>query len=454
MKKFKFLSAILSFMVFIGAFAACNPNTSSQNPAPGHTCESVCETCGKCTDSDCTETACADKCQGHHTCESVCETCGKCTDAECTEAACADKCQGHHTCQNACAICNKCTNVECTETVCADKCQGHHEQKACATCNKCTDLDCTEEGCEEKCYGHVVADPNWDTFELNLMSFNITSSELNEADADGAGVESWTSRKEAVVDFLNNSGANVIALQEVEERDIESLNQRLYLEQNLAGKYEMIYFHKYVSLAIVYDRTVFNLVRQEHYWLSDTPDVESPCWEDDSQYRMAATLVLEHRATGETVRAVNTQAPAIAGTISKQLNIKCLDLIMQRSFSGDNDPFTVLLGDFNTVPGEYGYVPTADKLQDCRVAAETSKTRDYNTVNDYGDRFDVSPTPDTVRQTDFCFVPNSGTVKVLTYEVRTDRFGDTDNNYLSDHFAIQTTVRIYSDADRAWTEFY
>ena len=30
-----------------------------------------------------------------HTCESVCEECGKCTDAECTEAACADKCEGH-----------------------------------------------------------------------------------------------------------------------------------------------------------------------------------------------------------------------------------------------------------------------------------------------------------------------------------------------------------------------
>lgn len=30
-----------------------------------HTCESVCETCGGCTDTDCTETACATKCPGH-----------------------------------------------------------------------------------------------------------------------------------------------------------------------------------------------------------------------------------------------------------------------------------------------------------------------------------------------------------------------------------------------------
>ena len=32
-----------------------------------------------------------------HTCESVCDECGKCEDATCTEAACADKCQGHET---------------------------------------------------------------------------------------------------------------------------------------------------------------------------------------------------------------------------------------------------------------------------------------------------------------------------------------------------------------------
>lgn len=30
-----------------------------------------------------------------HTCESVCETCGGCTDAACTETACATKCAGH-----------------------------------------------------------------------------------------------------------------------------------------------------------------------------------------------------------------------------------------------------------------------------------------------------------------------------------------------------------------------
>ncbi|MBR2985785.1 MAG: hypothetical protein IKC58_04225, partial [Clostridia bacterium] len=32
---------------------------------PAHECESVCPTCGKCLDKDCTEAACAEKCEGH-----------------------------------------------------------------------------------------------------------------------------------------------------------------------------------------------------------------------------------------------------------------------------------------------------------------------------------------------------------------------------------------------------
>ncbi len=72
------------------------------DPLPAHSCESVCEICGKCQDLDCTEPACSDKCGGHgtdtppsHSCESVCEICGKCQDPDCTEPACSDKCEGH-----------------------------------------------------------------------------------------------------------------------------------------------------------------------------------------------------------------------------------------------------------------------------------------------------------------------------------------------------------------------
>ena len=62
-----------------------------------HVCEHVCPVCGKCTDPDCDDPACADKCLGHgavHICEHTCPICGKCTDYGCDDPVCADKCGG------------------------------------------------------------------------------------------------------------------------------------------------------------------------------------------------------------------------------------------------------------------------------------------------------------------------------------------------------------------------
>ena len=91
---------VLLFTIVI-MLASCDLSAIlGSNQTPAHSCESWCLECGKCTDADCDEDICADKCQGHtppaHVCESKCDDCGKCTDADCDEDICADKCQGHN----------------------------------------------------------------------------------------------------------------------------------------------------------------------------------------------------------------------------------------------------------------------------------------------------------------------------------------------------------------------
>ena len=114
------------------AFFLSNRTIGAQLTIPGitfpnapHTCESKCDKCGKCLDAECTESVCAEKCEGHaHECESVCATCGKCQDAECTETVCAEKCACHE-CESVCEHCGGCTDAECTQAACATKCPGH-----------------------------------------------------------------------------------------------------------------------------------------------------------------------------------------------------------------------------------------------------------------------------------------------------------------------------------------
>ena len=142
MKKSRILTIIALVLVAMLSFTACGLFQDQPTPTPeAHVCESVCSECGYCLDADCTDAACATKCQGHktpdedpvdpaHKCEHVCETCGLCLDADCTDAACASKCQGHevapaHKCESVCEECGKCTDADCTESVCAEKCEGH-----------------------------------------------------------------------------------------------------------------------------------------------------------------------------------------------------------------------------------------------------------------------------------------------------------------------------------------
>ena len=100
----KLLAILLIAMMLVFTLASCDffelppetTTTTTEKNEP-HVCEHACEECGKCLDSECTEAACADKCEGHvppHVCEHACEECGKCLDTECAE--CTDKCEGHH----------------------------------------------------------------------------------------------------------------------------------------------------------------------------------------------------------------------------------------------------------------------------------------------------------------------------------------------------------------------
>ena len=135
---------LLSICIFIGCFGCA-----------AHDCAYPCESCGLCLNSDCQESACVKKCQGHHACTNACPDCGLCANENCKEPVCQEKCQGHHTCSNICPDCGLCINKRCKEAVCAEKCQGHHIcANTCPDCGLCFNSNCTETVCAEKCPGH------------------------------------------------------------------------------------------------------------------------------------------------------------------------------------------------------------------------------------------------------------------------------------------------------------
>lgn len=57
-----------------------------------HNCAHICPRCSKCNDTDCTHSACADKCECGHICADECPKCGKCL-TDCAEEHCEQKCE-------------------------------------------------------------------------------------------------------------------------------------------------------------------------------------------------------------------------------------------------------------------------------------------------------------------------------------------------------------------------
>ena len=57
-----FTALLITTMILMAS--SCFNNNPANDPV--HKCESCCSTCGKCTDKDCTEDACKDKCDGGH----------------------------------------------------------------------------------------------------------------------------------------------------------------------------------------------------------------------------------------------------------------------------------------------------------------------------------------------------------------------------------------------------
>lgn len=87
----KLFTVIMVVSVLLCSLTACD------NTPQTHVCGHVCETCKKCTDANCTNEVCAEKCQGHSmsACTHICPECSKCLSDDSTDSACADKCLGH-----------------------------------------------------------------------------------------------------------------------------------------------------------------------------------------------------------------------------------------------------------------------------------------------------------------------------------------------------------------------
>lgn len=264
--------------------------------------------------------------------------------------------------------------------------------------------------------------------KYTVMTFNIRYLDGDKNSEIEA--RRWDNRKAAVCNFMLESGAGIIGINEIQA------SQYFDVKAALADKYEVIWYASYPDAnpqgnAVAYDRTVWQLVgTPEHFWLSPTPDKQSSGWETN-HYRSCINALFEHIETGARLNVFVTHLDH-----KKEADmVNGISLILEKISESEYPVY--LCGDFNCTPGSKAYNIAAGAMQDAQKVALDSD--EGSTFNSWGEITDAEK-----YIIDYCFFSKNNVV-VKTYDICDGRWGANNENLLSDHKPVLVTVDIQSD---------
>ena len=269
---------------------------------------------------------------------------------------------------------------------------------------------------------------NLDVISTKSLNTTVMSFNIRNETGESLEINNWDNRKEAVYSFILNCGASIIGMQEVKK------SQYTDLKAGISDKYEVIWYAAYTGSngagnAVAYDKSVWQVVgTPEHFWLSPTPDVQSKGWQT-SHYRSCINILFEHIETGAKFNVFATHLDH-RYTVDR---VNGISLILERM--GESEYPVYLCGDFNCTPESDAYAIASAALQDAQVNALDS---------DEGSTFvgwEGSFTDEDKYVIDYCFFSKDDVVP-LTYRICDDKWGENNENQLSDHRPIKTEVRL------------
>lgn len=250
------------------------------------------------------------------------------------------------------------------------------------------------------------------------MSFNIRYGTAED------GPDSWEHRGLGLTQFLARKRPSLLGLQEALRFQIDAILEALPgyraigvgREDGLAGGEHS---------CIVYDAGRFILLKQETFWLSETPSVPGSTHWGNNNVRICTWGLFDDRLSGQRLYHFNTHLDHE----SEVSRIKSVQLILERiSNRPTADPF-VLTGDFNV--GEASPVIAKVKQGGMKDTFRMIHPRETSVGTFNG--FQPEASPDKI---DYVFV--SDHLHVLDAAILPER---TNGRWISDHFAVSALLR-------------
>lgn len=254
---------------------------------------------------------------------------------------------------------------------------------------------------------------------LKVMSFNIR---LN---VDSDKENSWTNRKQDVVDLLSYYHPDYFGVQEALPEQMKDIKNGLK-NYDYVGVGRDDGKEKGEFSAIFYDTERLQVIKSGTFWLSETPEKPSRGWDADYN-RVCTYAVFKDKKSKKEFLAMNLHFDHI-GNVAR---VKSADLILKKikEINPKNLPLT-LSGDFNLT----------DDTEPIKIISQNLKDSFYNSEKKhYGPKgtftaFNVTEVPQD--RIDYIFVKG--------FKIKSNRhINDRRENllYPSDHFPVLTELQ-------------
>ncbi len=265
----------------------------------------------------------------------------------------------------------------------------------------------------------VLVSQTADRGEIKIMSFNIRYGTAND------GENSWSFRKNPLLDVLRSEAPHVLGIQEGLRFQLDEIRAAFprYAEAG-RGRDDGRTDGEYA--AILFDTNCFSLERQETFWFSDTPSIPGSTNWGNTIPRICTWARLRERGMNSIIDIYNVHLDHESQRSRERSAAALIDTI--RSKSTTNPVF--LLGDFNA--GERNAA-----IRSIRGAGFLDTYRIIHSQDSLAGTFHAFNGSRSGEKIDYIFTDS--TVSVIGADILHDQF---KGRFPSDHFPVTARVRI------------
>ncbi len=257
---------------------------------------------------------------------------------------------------------------------------------------------------------------------MNIISFNIRLNTPNDS------INAWPNRIEMVTGLLRFHESDIFGLQEALYEQITDIEKQLPEYEwfgvgrddgQKGGEFSPIFYKK----------SKFTLLKNETFWLSETPEKPSKGW-DAAYNRIVTWGIFQSKETSKQFMVFNTHFDHV-GKEARKNSAALIKQKIQELNQNQNLP-VIVTGDFNLTPDTEPVVLLKKFLRDSREISKEPPYGPKGTFNGFKLDADLSR-----NRIDYIFV--LGTIDVLKYaalsEIKNKRFP-------SDHLPVFVKVQL------------